>query len=316
MFRNVLVPLDGSPLAEEALAAAVAISRRTSARLHLAHVRMLYRPPGEEVAGDPARTYLDGACERVCAEIGESVSFAVLPEEPPRMLLPAPSPGTVAALLHGYARDNDIDLVVMATHGRSGISRVWFGSVADALLRTCTLPVLLIRPKEGDAKRRWLGAHAFSHVLVPLDGSEHAHAAIAPARAFATAFGCRISVLRVLATPYQALDGLVPAVVVFTADQAIEVEEAAQRELARVSGQLRADGVDVDATTVTAPSIPNAILDFARQNAVDLIVLATHARSGIDRVLIGSVADKVVRGADCPVLVVREPAPRDGAVSG
>ena len=305
MFGNILVPLDGSPLAEQALGAAVQVARRTGARLHIVHARMLYRQPGDAAVADPARTYLNEACERVCAEIGESVSFAVLPEREPELLLPAPSPRMVAELIDGYARAHAIDLVVMATHGRSGLSRFWFGSVADALLRTCSLPVLLIRPEEGQGPARFVDGGAFDHVLVPLDGTQAAHAAVEPARQLAAAFGGRISLLRILTLPYQALDGIVPATIVFTPEDAAAVQEAADQDLARAAASVRTGGVAVETAIVTAASVPKAILDFAAQHDVGLIAVATHARTGLDRIIVGSVVDKVIRGAPCPVFVVR-----------
>jgi nucleotide-binding universal stress UspA family protein len=305
MIDNILVPLDGSPLAEQALAAAVLIAGRTAARLHIVHVRTLYRQPGDDAVSDPARAYLDEACERVCAEIGESVSFAVLPESEPALLLPAPSPRTVAELIDGYARAHRIDLVVMATHGRSGLSRFWFGSVADALLRTCSLPILVIRPEEGMDPKRWSSRRTFDHVLVPLDGTSFAHAVLAHARTLAGAFDGRLSLLRVLTLPSPALDGVMPAAIVFTPEDAASVQEHAEQDLARAAADVRSAGVRVETATTTAASAANGILDWAERHGVGLIALATHGRTGLDRMLVGSVADKVVRGARCPVLVVR-----------
>jgi nucleotide-binding universal stress UspA family protein len=118
MYRNVLVPLDGSPLAKQALAAAVAVRRRDEARLHLVHVRMVYRPPESDAGGtEPELAYLAGACERICGQPDQSVGYAVLTDPRPEIFIPTPSPSTVAGLIHEYASERGIDLIVMATHG-------------------------------------------------------------------------------------------------------------------------------------------------------------------------------------------------------
>jgi nucleotide-binding universal stress UspA family protein len=280
----------------------------------------MYRAPGDEVGVDPARVYLGEACERVCDALGESVSFAVLPEAEPQMLLPAPSPRTIAETIDGYARLHRIDLIVMATHGRGGISRLWFGSVADALLRTSALPVLVIQPDEGSTATGWRTRHPITHVLVPLDGTDHARTALRPAQEIGTAFGARYTLLRVLALPYSVLDGLSPVPLGFTPENAAAAQAEAERNLAGDAETLRGQGATVATAIVVEASSAKAILQVARDREADLIVLATHARAGFDRILIGSVADKVVRGADCPVLVVRgnaaDPAVRAEAGAG
>src|SRR5688572_17785631 len=144
MYKTVVVPLDGSALSEQAVEPAVALCRRWAARLHLVHVRTLAKPGND---ADHERAHFDSTCERASDALGESVSFAIIEDEEPR-LRGGSHAYSIARQIETYAESNDIELIVMATHGRGGLGRAWFGSTTDALLRISAMPLFLVRSPE------------------------------------------------------------------------------------------------------------------------------------------------------------------------
>lgn len=304
MPANILLPLDGSAFSEHALPAALELTRRLQGRLHLVHV---HEPPAslpaqgslvvEAELGRALREheeqYLRDLADRCLSDAGITPRVELLE-------------GPVATALAAYSHDAGIDLVVMTTHGRGGISRAWVGSVADALVRRSAVPVLLLRPQDGQAAARPLECR---HVLVTLDGSPLAEGVLEPISLFTRLYHPRISLLRVVA-PLQVVTEPAGAVAVLSQDPAA-IEKAvagARTYLEEMAAPLRAGGLEV-ATAVQVHSVAAvAILDYAATHAVDTIAMATHGRGGWSRVALGSVADKVMRGTLMPVILYRPPA--------
>lgn len=298
MYASILVPLDGSAFGESALPAATAIARRSGARLHVVHVRgvttVMSGLPGLATGWGPeaesaARSYLDGVADRTADDLGESVSFALLD-------------GTVPEGLRDYARAHGISLIVMSTHGRRGLSRAWLGSVAAGVIREAPAPVLLVRPRKGSARPGPL--LRISQVLVPLDGSLLAEAIVAPAAELCKLVGATMTLAHVIEPVFRVGEAiLVPAV-----DQDAQVharmESEAREYLARVASRIRAPGLEVNERTLSGEAV-RSLLDLAREVGADLIALATHGRTGWQRLAFGSVADKIVRTSDIPMLVLR-----------
>lgn len=301
MSKPILVPLDGSELAEQALELAVPVAKRLDAPLHL--VRVPLWPPDSPLT-DVAEVqgYLQKMAGRVSEELGSSVSTAILPEKPSAGdgSWPA-SGGSIADLVLDYATRQGTELVAIATHGRGGLARAWFGSVADALVRRARIPLLVVRPEEGDHPVRDI-----RHVLLPLDATATAaQPAIAPAARIARAFGARVTLLRVIPWPYQVYTAFTPATVVAVGEDIEALRRSANEALEKIAAGLRGDRLQVDVAVTEHVNPGRAIDEWASEHGVDLIALATNDRRGFDRLVLGSVADKVVRGADCPVLVLR-----------
>jgi nucleotide-binding universal stress UspA family protein len=258
-LRALLVPLDGSRLAEQAVPVAAMLARLTGARLHFATAQ----PPLAE------RDYLARNAEAVGTTHGVQTSTAILR---------GPAPLALAA----YVEDQAIDLVVMTTHGRGGVSRLWLGSVADQLLRRTTAPVLLLRAGQATPSA------GFHCILVGLDGSPESEAALGPALSLAaTTPGSRVVLTQVIDPPVAELE-MGPA--------AGWLEHLAHR--------VRLKGIPATARVLTGANVAERIHQLARATEADLVVVGTHATRGIERLALGSVADKVVRGADRAVLVV------------
>jgi nucleotide-binding universal stress UspA family protein len=199
----------------------------------------------------------------------------------------------------------------MTSHGRTGLSRAWLGSVADGLIRQASVPVLLLRPVDTEAKR--VAAHRlFASLLVPLDGSSRSARILEPAIALAKCSGARLSLLRVV-EPVPSLEaeagfpyGYMPTLTDERATQSVVA--AAKDGLESIAADLRRDtGLEVSADVVVDGSLGRGILEYANAHGNDLIALATRGR-GASRLFLGSVADKVLRGSERPMLVYRPDA--------
>lgn len=301
MVKQVLVPLDGSSMSEQALSAALAVCRRSGADLQLLHVRGDVEGEAYLLADDPARAYMDDIVTRVAADLGRPVRSTIVPKQMPTVFKPTPAPDTVAAIVATHAQRSGVDLIVLTTHGRSGLSRLWFGSVAEALLRRGGAPLLLIRP-DGDAER-WNQEKPLRNVLVATDGSEVSHRAVELAASFKQLFPADYTLLRVVPLPYEVISGLSAITVAYTGKDVDESVTRAKESLEREAATLAGGDGAVHTKVLLDASPARAILNFERENDVDLIVLASRSRGGFDRFLLGSVADKVIRGGKGAVLV-------------
>lgn len=299
MFRTVLVPVDRSPFAEAAIPHAAEIIRRNSGTLHLVMVhsitvpdalRAATLPPGGTLDTDIRREeerYLDDLALRIAAKHGVRPLTTLLD-------------GTIAPAIDHFARDNDVDLVVLSTHGRSGLERAWLGSVADRLVRTLTVPLLLVRP---DLVPEPTDAQRFHRVLVGLDGSALAEDALRAAAALA-APGARCTALRVAVPPHGPGSPYIPDAARVNREMLAAAEDLAAEYLAELAVRVRGEWAAFDTRVVSAHQPARVIVDAAIEIEADVIAIATHGRGPVMRALIGSVTDRVVRLAPVPVLVV------------
>ena len=212
MLRSLLVPLDGTRFSELALPIAEGIAQATGASLHLAHVHVPHPPEAllastqfqyEGVDLDEydrhdrswERSYLEALAQRVVRESSASVDTALLE-------------GEVPSTLQEYAEKVKADAVVISTHSRTGVRRVWMGSVAEALIRAGDLPILAVHAEEGEP----VGPpRVLRNILIPLDGSELAEAVLPHAVDLALAFGSRVTLLQIISSRFPTSNGLVPA---------------------------------------------------------------------------------------------------------
>jgi nucleotide-binding universal stress UspA family protein len=308
-MRSILVPLDGSAFAEHALPLALTLARRAGATLQVLRVvpsLSVVVPEGvgwldADLLGQlraQVEAYLDEVVKRLAAVSSVPVSGAV-------------QQGDVAVCIHDHAVRSGADLVVMSTHGRGALARFWLGSVADELLRRLPMPVLLVRPREGPAI---LSTEPdLSRVVLPLDGSELAEQVLEPAAALAGLIpGAEITLLRVVKPALREEylpEGSAAAEARSLLEQvgALQGQMIAEAEeyLAGVAGRLRNSGLRVRTCVSTAEQPAVAILKEATEQRTGLIALETHGRRGLSRLILGSVADKVMRGSPVPVLVHR-----------
>jgi nucleotide-binding universal stress UspA family protein len=295
MYRTILVPLDGSKLAEQSLPLAISVAKRAGGIVQLARV---HRPgPRSDVEHHTAvpggeQTYLDAVASKIRTD-DLRCDTTVLD-------------GTVAPALCELARRIKAGLVVLTTHGRGPMSRLWLGSTADELIRHTPAPILVFRPAPDNPPRP---DFRFRRILVPLDGSDVAEEAIGPAAEMARIMDAGLTFLRVVEpVPVVAPDGLVytpPALDTVLMDDLVD---QAQKYVDHVAARWQGEGLAVETRVVVNELPTEAVFEAAKGH--DLIAIATHGRSRVARFFLGSVADKVVRGAACPVLVVRHPHTR------
>jgi nucleotide-binding universal stress UspA family protein len=299
-FGSVLVPLAGSALAEQALSVGASLARRARVPLHLVAVA---EPIPVMVAaeveyavelGREAREDLGRYLTSVLEKTRESQGYPVLGE-----LLD----GDAADMVADYVARKDIGLVVMTTHARKGFSRRWLGSVADRLLRRTSVPVLLLRPRETSQPDR------YPRIQVALDG-ERDEEVLAPALALGALTSTESYLLaRVVPACVPIMSPLPAYPTGHHPDWARQQDIEARNALARLASRVDFRGARVTTETVPSESVADALLAVAGAQSADLIVVGTHGATGFQRLILGSVADKVIRGASQPVLVV-PPVPR------
>lgn len=294
MFTKILLPLDGSALAERALLPALTVARHNNAEVMLVRVPeaaqmfipaegglgMHYPDRAQEQARAAAWTYLQGLqAERGVNGVPLKARLA---------------DGDVASALVDAATEERADLIVMSSHGYSGVTRWVLGSVAEKVLRDAACPVLIVRTPQ-----------PIQRVLIPLDGSPLAGHVLAPALDVAEAFGAQVTLLRVLADVVPEdladLDELERGLRDRMLD---EVHQNAQSYLEGIAAAFARPGLEIK-TLVSAGPVAQAILKQAELGGIDLIAMATHGRTGLRRWIYGSVTEKVLHSAATSMLVVR-----------
>jgi nucleotide-binding universal stress UspA family protein len=292
MSHAILVPLDGSSLAERALPFAQILGEASGAHALLLRAvpapafTVGYSITEQAKAMREAETYLAGVVTRVShPSTVETATFA----------------GEPAASIFEEIRVRQVDLVVMSTHGRSGLGRWIYGSVADQIMRLAPVPVLLI-PAASSAN--WPTDRSL-RILVPLDGSELAQEALASTEKLARTLHAEIQLLQVrVPLTYTYAD---PAAYLIDNLQ-IEAENA-HRYLETVATDLRTHGLKVTTFEAIGPAA-RLIAATAKEQGSDVIAMSTHGSGGVTRLLMGSVATGVVQRASIPILIVRPEAAR------
>lgn len=287
---------------------ALSLARRFEATLTIVHVHApvwgtngeggLYDAIIDRGLREQMQAYLDGVIQRLSEVTNVSLSSALLD-------------GLTVDALNRHAMEADVDLIVMTTRGRGPVTRFWLGSVADALIRQATIPMLCVRP--GESETDFTQELALGRVLIPLDGSQLAEQILEPATALAAATHAELTLLRVVQQWMSDSDfpnsrrvsGFSPGFL-----EQLEVIDREERKRAegyldQLAERLRARSLTVQTQVVSHVRPAIAILDDASARGVDLVALATHGRGGLKRWLVGSVADKVLRGGATPVLVYR-----------
>ena len=305
MFTKVLVPLDGSSLAEQALGPAASIARATHAALDLV---MVHQPMAFADFVDAAwqanpsngeRAYMASTAKKLAEGSAITVSGTVVR-------------GLASEMIRERASAVGADLIVMTSHGRTGLSRTWLGSVAHEILRGSPAPILMLRPIETKKPRRF-AEKPFKKILVTLDGSSLAESILEPAIELARAFDARLILLRVV----EPVPLVIPEVTLPTSalprdeSATAALVDRATKELADVAGRIVEGGLArVESHVVVAERVVKGILEFASGVSPSVIAMSTHGR-GASRLFLGSVADKVLRASNVPMLIRRPSSVRE-----
>ncbi len=307
-FRNILIPLDGSELAEKALKSAAqlasAMAKQTSAGEPPVKLTLLrVATPLTFMAADPALfdEMIRMSIDEAQAYLQATAPSVIAAAEPATVETKVVS-GFAADVIVHYAEENGIDLIVMSSHGRTGSKRWIYGSVAEKVMHHASCATAIVRAH--------VSVDMFQNrkILVPLDGSELAEKALDPAMAIAAAVKSDVLLLRVVADrePLPATLDPIGEDVAAALDKTDSLERAeAEAYLQRVHESHRNQHLFFDVQSVDG-DIADAIISYADSRNVDLVIISSHGRSGIGRWLHGSVAEKVLRGADCATLIIRQ----------
>lgn len=295
-MQPILIPLDGSALAEAVFPIGRTLAQRTGAPVRLVHVRHPLQPLYVEglpvvdkqlrpLHGLHEQSYMEQARQRFRGDMTVEVVVDVLD-------------GPTASALATHAATTNSALIVMTTHGYGGFERFWLGSVADTLVRIAGVPILLYRPHgENGPEAKPLEGRP---ILVPLDGSPLSEQILPHVSWLAHAFNAPITLLRVLpldATHADAPDPL--------GDSPLA---EAERYLQQVRLGLEEQGCRTRTHLMSHEQPARALLGVATRDNVGIIAMATHGRGDMQRLILGSVSDKVLRSADVPLMLYRPQA--------
>jgi nucleotide-binding universal stress UspA family protein len=308
MYKKILVPLDASELS----AVSFPYAKELAARLNLSVILLHVHSPEERGVVAQLQADIDHKAQivkRQSEEVQEKIGI---------------EPAAKGVQVHGEvyvgapdteilrcAAENHVDLILMATHGRSGIRRLVLGSVTEKVLRAANVPVWLVRPgiPEEVVYQQWPGRT----ILVPLDGSESAEAVLPHVEALSMQKGTdRVDVilLRVYSRPVPPAVTEYPTATLY---EYMDIEtarrkELAQQYLAQIENQLSDKGLTVHSEVLEGRPA-DEIIAYAKGHPANLIVMSTHARAGVDKAIHGSVAAKVLKEADSPVVMVKTAHP-------
>ena len=306
MYKKMLVALDGSELAETVLVYTEELMRWLPVDVTLLHVCS----PREKELLSIHQAYLDKRVEtlkgysdgmyKLSGEAGIGIALKVQKE----IVM-----GHPAEKILQYAEENDIDLILMATHGRSGVKRWAIGSVADKVLRASDVPVWIIRP--GIVESSIDEELMMRNIIVPLDGSELAESVIPHVEALVNQRGAEfvdVTLLGVCNIP------IIPECYGFYIplmwDEQVKAYGGITKQyLAKIEKRLTDIGLRASSHVLVPTNVEDnpaeSIINYTVINPCDLIMMSTHGHSGIKRWAFGSVADRVLRGASAPIFLIR-----------
>jgi len=304
MSRHILVPLDGSRLAATAIPYALTLARAADARISL--LAVVASPP--EHAGLPSAAAQEGDERHVTESTAYLESVAVAMRADGLTVTTVVRHGNPASEILAASEDEGCSLIVISTHGRTGLDRIRIGSVAQHVLRHAIIPTLVVRPGN-DAPTE--GAAAIAGVTVTLDGSALAEEALPVATRIATALSIPLTLLRII----PSLTSLASAgwgagyaaYYPVTDEMEADEDQGVKKYLEAVATRLRVSGLDVHARwehSVTSRAAEMIAAALATQPA-GIAVMASHGRGGVLRWALGSTAEEALDQSPCPILIVR-----------
>jgi nucleotide-binding universal stress UspA family protein len=296
MLNTILVPLDGSELAERALAPALGLVKHGGGKLILVRAATTHGIPGPDQADEQVR---------VITEAEEYLKTMALELKGRGVTAETGVPyGPAAEGILDEIRLRRPDLVVMATHGRSGLGRWLYGSVAEAVLGRSTTPILLTRAWHAEQPAR--SAAEYERLIVPLDGSTFAEAALPLATELAATIGAELVLLRVIFPPQEARYGENGRVLSYIDQELESLQTDANRYLAQIERRIREQYPTVRTMIDVRLGLPvDGIVSASERAGATMVVMATHGRTGLSRLFLGSVAGAVLRTGEVPLLLIR-----------
>lgn len=295
--KKILYPTDFSQCANQAFSYASYLARKFQAELHMLNAIILH----DNNPHDPASLFPDiEPIHKKLLEIGHEKmdrikeSCHLVDIDVKKVIERGIAPATV---ILEYAQEHDIDLIIMGTHGRRGIGHFFLGSVAEEVVRFAKCSVLTVREKMDPQPTELL-----NNILVPIDFSDYAQQALSYAKVIASSYDAQLQLLHVIEQTSQPSFYESRETSIFNIMPNIKVKsrEVMEQMLKETKGpEIIAD------THIIEGHAAKDIINFASSHDIDLIVIASHGLSGIEHLLLGSVTEKVVRSAPCPVFIVK-----------
>jgi nucleotide-binding universal stress UspA family protein len=287
MLKKLLVPLDGSELGEMALVYAKELAIALNYEVQLAFVAE--RRDNETL--HVYRIYLEKVAERLRTQVKRTnsesdIKAVVIDGEP-------------ATALIEYAEKEGIDLIIMMSHGRSGIMRWAIGGTASKIIQRCQIPVLLVRASQALSKRR--PVQVFKKILVPLDGSSIGEAALSYVKTIVKALNCELILLRVveIVQRVHTVGGLDHFI--YSEQQIERMKDEALKYLGKIRQQFDKGNVKIILRTGDPAQ---EIIRLSAEENINVVAMSSHGKSGIMRWVMGSVSSKILQAGETPLLLV------------
>ena len=312
MFKHILIPIDAQPHTQHAAKTGLEVARQLSARVTVVHVLEVHPMFALQTEFMASGALVERAEKLLEPWVGLANRHGVQLETK----LLENETGNVAASITKAAVDFNCDLILMGTQGREGFERLLVGSVAERVVRTANQPVMLLRGTAEPMNANPVQANPIATMLASIDDSLESQTALKTAGELAAQLGTRLHVVYVLPDiPAPMGDGMGFGTLIYQPEPLLEALNNHGRAIidqakAMLQPILKPDRLEVSMVQQGGQRIAQVILKFAQEHSSSLIVLGTHGRSGMDRLLLGSVAEGVMHHADVPVLLVRSTAPR------
>jgi len=284
VLRKILVPLDGSKTAESVLPYIKYLASQFDSKIEVLGVGIGNR---NRRVNRLLNEYIENTASNLSAEKFESAAVVIY--------------GSATERILSYSKQNDIDLIIMATHGRSGVKRWWMGSVAQKVISQSITPVLLI-PSTKQKAAQMKKVISIDQILIPLDGSNTGQAALDYIEFIARETKAVVRLIQVISTSGSMETNLVVHANWNGFFEAMK--GAASDYLESLVEELQGHGISANYDILIGNPAAE-IIAYARKNKVDLIAMSTHGRTGLARWVLGSVTDKVLHGARMPMWLVR-----------
>ncbi|MFC7073167.1 universal stress protein [Halovenus rubra] len=288
MYENILLPFDGSDGSTEILHHASEVAHWSDATIHVLYVADTARDSVTVVENDTIDVLVEKGYD-IVEEAAKTLDTVGLSYETDVVQ------GNPAPTIVDYAERYDQDLVVMPTHGRTGLPRHLLGSVSEKVVRLSSVPVLTVRMQPDETLQ-----FPYEHILIPTDGSDAATRAAKHTLSLAASSDATVHILSVVDDAALGLD-------VRSTVDSNESEQAATEAVEAIASEANARGI-TDITRHVEHGTPiETLLDCIESNDIHAVGMGTTGRQGTDRILFGSVAEKTVRSAPVPVVTIGEP---------
>jgi nucleotide-binding universal stress UspA family protein len=297
MFEKILVPLDGSELAEASIPYVRDLAVQLEAEVYLLHAC----PPEHQAYHHMHQIYLSSLANNLKLWIKERY----LPDQEPKIQAEVIL-GEPTAIILDYIKQKSITAAVLTSHGTSGL-RAWaMGSVADKVVRRAGIPTLLLRIKEGHSIPQ--GKGFIRKILLPLDNSDASKIAVPYAVELAKKLKAQITLFSMVKTVYAYTEDTgMGANLGFDGDIVdTSAKKYTDEYLHGIEGEIQKAGIEVTHTSIIGIDPAYEILEMEKKIQPDLLVMATRGRSNITRWVLGSVAEKVLTEGERPILLVKE----------